>query len=234
MKKIFSFLVVILLISSCTQDIKDNTPAFQATKDNALWKAGDASVHIEEDGSVTITAYRDYETIVLSLSDAEVGTYYFGSQNQSSYAEYSYNDETTSLLLDTDIYPGPVYQLKQIVNAGTNYLDSNNSLTQFAVSSPSNGSGLRLAIEANPEGAVTSASIISRGDGYYPGDVVTIVGGDNNATVSILNTQLSHGQVVIEKIENGMFTGSFTFSATDGNGNVASFSDGYFYRLPIR
>lgn len=233
MKKIFSILILIFLISSCTEDIKTNTPGFQAMKDNVLWKADYANAFLEENGSLTIIAYNNLETIVFNLNVAEEGVYYFGTQTQLNSVEYTYEDNSNTISLDTNIYPGPVYQLGYIVDGGTNYLDNNNAMTQYAISSPDNGSGLRLAIEANPDGAVTNTNIISRGDGYMAGDVVTIVGGDNNATVSILNTQSSHGELTIEEI-NGTITGSFKFSATDGNGNVASFSDGYFYRLPIQ
>lgn len=94
---------------------------------------------------------------------------------------------------------------------------------------------MRLYIdETDSDGAIVKVSIVSRGDGYYPGDQVTLVGGDNNAIVRILNTQTSNGEIVVESVENGLFTGTFKFSATDGNGGSISFSDGSFYNLPLR
>jgi len=44
--------------------------------------------------------------------------------------------------------------------------------------------------------------------------------------------QQSNGEIVIEEVQNGAFTGSFKFNAVDsGSGEVVTFSNGVFYQL---
>lgn len=93
MKKIIGLFVVATLSFSCTQDLENNTPTFQGNLDNAFWRAGDASAHINEDGSLTITAYQGYETITLELPDTEPGTYSLGTQNSNAFASYTYQGD---------------------------------------------------------------------------------------------------------------------------------------------
>lgn len=81
-------------------------------------------------------------------------------------------------------------------------------------------------------GRVTSATIVSRGLGYVAGDLITIVGGNNNATFRVVNVQQSNGQITITEASDGKFSGTFNFSVVDQNGEVATFSDGFFYKVP--
>lgn len=234
MKKILFLFIIAVASISCTQDLHDNNPAFQAIHDNTLWKAGDASVQSDGAGGLIITAYRNYETLTFHLSDTTVGTYYFGTSSQSNYALYTNETDGSSVAYDTDIYAGPVYQINNIVTAGTNYIEGDIVLTEFSTSSPDNGSGLRLYLNSTSTvGGVTGIDIVSRGNGYYPGDIVTLVGGDSNATVQVLNTQNSNGELTLEATENGTFTGSFKVTATDGSGSI-TFTEGIFYNIPLR
>ncbi len=235
MKKLFGILVLALVSFSCSQDIKNNTPAFQGVKDNVLWKAGDVSASLDATlGVLTITAYNNAETVQFALSYTEPGVYELGTAEQDNFATYQFSSNGASTTYDTDIYPGPVYAIDGILTAGTNYFETNNALTTFSTSSPDNGSGLRLSItDTDANGAVMATEIISRGNGYYPGDEVIIVGGDNNATVRVLNTQYSNGEVVIESVANGVVTGTFKFNATDGTSDFITFAQGQFYNVPI-
>lgn len=236
MKKILGIFILAVLSVSCTQDLQENTPTLQATVDNALWRAGDVSASLDADGNLIITAYRGYETLVFQIADPEVGTYSLGTDSSDSYVTYTYNDAGNNIYMeyDTDVYPGPAYEIAYIVNDGTNYIAGNILQTTFSTNTPDSGSGLRVKVESvNSEAGITDLSIVSRGDGYYAGDQVIVVGGDNNAIIEVLNTQTSNGEITIESIENGKFTGSFKFSATDGEGSI-SFSDGFFYKVPIR
>ncbi len=235
MKKIFILIVAATTLLSCTQDLHENAPAFQAIHENTLWKAGDASAQLDGTGGLILTAYHDYETIVFYLSSTDAGTYVLGDNTQSNYAVYTYEGDGVSESYDTDIYAGPAYTIDQIVTAGSNYSLNDIVLTQFSTISPDNGSGLRLYINSvDTDGGVTDVAIVSRGNGYYPGDVVTLVEGDENATVEILNTQYSNGEITLEQSSNGTYSGTFKFTATDGNENTASFADGVFYNVPIR
>ena len=228
MKKIFSIVALTLLLVSCENDVKTNSPAFQGEKDNVFWRAEDSKVTINADGTVSINAYTGKELLTLTVPNA-VGEYNLGTVNQDSNASYSYNNEGTFMYYETSLIEGPVFKLAGIANSGTGYasLDGNNVNT-----SGGSGNGLTLAIEANTAGAITNVSIASRGTGYEAGDIVTVNGGNNNATVRILNIMKSNGVVKIKKIEGNAYTGTFSFNAVDDNGNVVNFNKGTFYKVP--
>ena len=228
MKNIFYLFIASLVLSACTTDIQTNNPAFQAKFNDATWRANDARVSIDGDGRFVITAYTQYETIVLRASSSDLGTYVLGSTNQDSYASYDFDGLEFSSSYDTSLFSGPAYKISNIVNAGTGYANSNNSQTTPVTGS---GSGLKFAIETNVNGNITKVSIVSRGDGYVAGDIVSIVGGDNNARVRILNTQQSNGEIVIEEIDNGKYSGTFKFNAVNSSGEVITFSNGVFYNV---
>ncbi len=228
MKNIIYLFLTALVLSSCTNDIKTNDPAFQAKFNDATWKAKDARVSLDADGRFVITAYTQYETVVLRTSSADLGTYVLGTTNQDNYASYDFSGEGIMLSYDSSLNEGPAYKISRIINSGTGYVNSNNSQTTPVTGS---GSGLKLAIETNINGSITKVSIVSRGNGYVAGDVVSIIGGNNNATVEILNTQQSNGEVVIEEVDNGKYTGSFKFNVVNSDGEVITFSDGVFYNV---
>ena len=228
MKKIFSIVALTLLLVSCENDVKTSTPAFQGEKDNVFWRAADSKVTINAGGSVSISAYTDKELVTLNVPNA-IGVYNLGTSNQSIGASYSYNNEGSVSYYETSLIEGPVYKLAGIVTGGSGYaaLNGNNVNT-----SGGTGNGLTLKITTNPAGAVTAATIASRGIGYKAGDIVTVNGGNANATVRILNILKSNGVVEIEKIEGGAYTGTFGFNAVDENGNVVNFNKGTFYKVP--
>jgi hypothetical protein len=228
MKKIFSILALTLLLVSCENDVKTNSPAFQGEKDNVFWRAEDTRVTINAGGTVSINAYTDRELVTLEVPNA-LGTYNLGTSNEDISASYSYNYAGTFLFYETAIVEGPVFKLAGIVSSGSGYatLNGNNVNTTGG-----SGNGLTLRIVTNPAGAVTSATIASRGIGYEAGDIVTINGGNGNASVRVLNVLQSNGVVQIEKIEGNAYTGTFSFNAVDENGNVVNFNKGTFYKVP--
>ncbi len=228
MKKIFSILALTLLLVSCENDVKTNSPAFQGEKDNVFWRADDSNVTMNVGGTISINAYTDKELVTIEVPNT-VGVHNLGTSNVNISASYSYNNEGTVLFYETSLIEGPVYKLNGIANSGTGYasLDGNNVTTTGG-----SGNGLTLKIASNPSGAVTAATIASRGIGYKAGDIVTINGGGGNASVRILSIMKSNGVVEIEKIEGNAYTGTFSFNAVDENGNVVNFNKGTFYKVP--
>ncbi|MES2864620.1 MAG: DUF6252 family protein [Bacteroidota bacterium] len=228
MKKIFSILALTLLLVSCENDIKTNSPAFQGEKDNVFWRADDSKATINAGNTVSINAYTDKELVTITVPNA-VGTHNLGTANQSINASYSYNNEGTVLYYKTSLIEGPVYKLAGVISPGSGYASLNGNNVNTTGGS---GNGLTLKITTNSAGAVTSATIASRGIGYKAGDIVTINGGNNNAVVSILSIMKSNGVVEIEKIDGEGYTGTFSFNAVDNNGNVVNFNKGTFYKVP--
>lgn len=313
MRKVIGLLSLTLLLASCSEEIKTNTPGFQAKKDNVFWRATDASAHVNADGSLTITAYNSStstEELVLNTASSNPGTYRLGTTNASNFGYYYYELASVGQEFTTDVVEGPANDLSNILTSGTNYenngtasvtggsgsgavvavsvvngsvsfvtlmnrgagydegdvltvhggnddatfmvktIYSNGAIqtvelltggssyenigTGALTSTTGNGSGLRVAINVNAAKKVTSFYMVSRGDGYQAGDLITILGGDNNATFRVLNVQQSSGEIVIESSDNGTFTGTFILNAVDDDGNPVVFSEGVFYRIPIR
>lgn len=228
MKKIISILVLAFLLVSCENDIKSNSPAFQGEKDNVFWRANDSKITITAGNMVTINAYTEKELVSITVPNS-VGVHNLGTINSAINASYSYNNEGAVSFYETALIEGPVYKLVGVVSTGSGYasLNGNNVNT-----SGGSGNGLTLRITTNTGGAVTGATIASRGTGYKAGDVVTINGGNGNATVKVLNVLKSNGTIEIEKIEGNTYTGTFTFNAVDDNGNVVNFNKGTFYKVP--
>ena len=229
MKKIVSIFAAVLVMVSCENDVKTNSPAIQGEKDNLFWKADDSQAIINPDNTVTLNGYTDYEHVTLTVPNA-VGTYALGTSDTDTNATYTYSNEGTFLYNETSVVPGPVYKLTGVVLSGTGYalLNGNNVNTTGG-----SGNGLTLRITTNTAGNVTAATIASRGTGYKAGDIVTIAGGNNNAAVRILNVVQSNGTVTLEKIEGGEYSGTFSFNAVDDSGNVVNFNHCTFYKVPV-
>ena len=90
-----------------------------------------------------------------------------------------------SLVTGPEVKAGVVTVLGAVTNAGTGY---DPSTTQVLATTGAGGNNLTLTVTTNASGNVTTAAIsglANPGTGYSTNDVVTIVGGDNNATVAI-------------------------------------------------
>jgi hypothetical protein len=227
MKKILSFFAIVALFSACEQDIQTNTPGFQAKLNDVQWRANNASVAVDATGGMIITAYSSYETVVLKTNATNVGTYLLGTQNANNFASYTSNAAGLPDFYDTSVVEGPAYKLSNLLTPGTGYTTS-----AAAQTTGGSGSGLRLAL-TTLSGSVTKVTVVSRGLGYVAGDIVTIRGGNNNATVRIENVQQSNGEITIEDISGGLFTGTFKLNATNEDGEVITFSEGHFYKIPL-
>ena len=226
MKKLLSLIAATVLFTSCQEDIQTNTPAFQANFANTTWRANDARVSIGENGAMTITAYTQFETVTLKTSSSELGTYILGTDNTSNFASYSYDNFEFSNSYDSRVYSGPAFKLSAIQNAGTGYLPN----SAGAQTTGGSGSGLRVAT-TTLNGAVTSITLVSRGSGYRAGDLITIVGGNNNARFRVVNVQQSNGEITITEVSDGQYTGRFKFNVVDEEGEVVTFSEGVFYKV---
>lgn len=228
MKKLLSLIAATVLFTSCQEDIQTNTPAFQANFNNAEWRANDARVSIDETGAMTITAYTQYETVVLETSSSNLGTYILGTENTDNFVSYNFDSPDFSKYYDSRVYSGPAFKLSAIQNAGTGYVPNSSG----AQTTGGSGSGLRVAT-TTLNGAVTSITLVSRGSGYRAGDLITIVGGNNNAKFKVVNVQQSNGEITITEVLNGQYTGRFKFNVVDEEGEVVTFSEGVFYKIGL-
>ncbi len=97
MKKYFYLFSLIFILTSCTEDVKFNNPAFQTLKDNVFWRAQSYEAAISEDGKVVITGFLGYEKIGLQLPSAEAKTYTIGSD--ANIKAFYYNEIGTMIYL---------------------------------------------------------------------------------------------------------------------------------------
>ena len=94
MKKFFLFLVLFFSLFSCQEDVKFNNPAFQAMKDNVLWKAVQTRATVYSSGKVVVEAYTATEVMTIENSSTAVGVYTIGT-NANTTANYQYTDPIT-------------------------------------------------------------------------------------------------------------------------------------------
>ncbi|MBB4800565.1 hypothetical protein HNP37_000604 [Flavobacterium nitrogenifigens] len=84
MKKYFYFLSFLLLITSCTEDIKFNNPAFQTLKDNVFWRGRSYHAERESNGVFGIQGSLGYETISFRIQNPNEDTYILGVNNTAT------------------------------------------------------------------------------------------------------------------------------------------------------
>ncbi len=91
MKKYFLFVVMLFSLVSCEEDVRFNTPSFQGTKDNVLWKAVQSKATVASNGSLVIEAYTGNEITTLKISATTLKTYFLGVDTANT-ASYVWND----------------------------------------------------------------------------------------------------------------------------------------------
>ena len=106
MKKLLSLIAATVLFTSCQEDIQTNTPAFQANFNNNAWRANYSAASIDAGGALTITAFTEYETVMLKTSTATVGTYILGTANTNDFASYDLDSPELSKSYDSRVYSG--------------------------------------------------------------------------------------------------------------------------------
>jgi hypothetical protein len=247
MKRFLSLFLIALAFSSCQEDLKSNKPGFQAMKDDLMWRANDARASISSNGELTIEALGEYDQVTLSTHSTNEGVYLLGTTYAFDSATYDSNFNDLALSYATNPVAGPVYSVQLVAN-GSGYtsdcdLQTNGQYTCNASHNTTGGtgSGLTVSITTDGNGAVTKVvRVVSRGNGYLPGDIVTVTTGDLNCKVKILNVQTSNGEIEITDYDNINMTvsGTFKFNAVNVDNNpfgaaVVNFQYGEFYQVPI-
>jgi hypothetical protein len=78
MKKYFYLVAFVFIVTSCTEAVQFNNPAFQTLKDNVFWRAISYKAYINVNGNVVVEGVAGYEKIMLQTAGAEVQTYILG------------------------------------------------------------------------------------------------------------------------------------------------------------
>jgi len=88
MKKIFQLVLLLIVVSSCTEDVKFNNPAFQALKDNVFWRATSFKAYTNSNGSLAIEGDLGFEKVILRTPSSVAQIYILGIDDNST-ASYS-------------------------------------------------------------------------------------------------------------------------------------------------
>ena len=101
MKKIVALLMIVSVLVSCEEDISFNTPAFQARKDNFMWRAKDyTAVYDVTSNTLVLSGFVGFEKLAMTIKpviiEGDGTTAFFEdatfdlANNANAIATYSY------------------------------------------------------------------------------------------------------------------------------------------------
>ncbi|MEN9489471.1 MAG: hypothetical protein RL494_1736 [Bacteroidota bacterium] len=228
MKKIIFLVISAMMLTSCEKNVEFNNPAFQGLVNNTLWKSSTTVATKSATGAITIKGIAAAGNLNLTVNSTALGTRVFGTTNPSNMVSYSLANATSSFDYTTNITPAGANKIK-LLTAGLGYTTS-----KLVTTTGGTGTGLKVDIEANATGIVTSVVVNAPGDNYQAGDVISIVGGNGNATFIVENVTKSNGEITITEYDGATITGNFKFTAFDtASGTTTSCRDGVFYKIPV-
>lgn len=229
MKKIIALFAIFTLFTACQKDVEFNNPALQGTLNNIFWKGYSKLATKSASGAVTIYGRGQIGDVTLKLGNSNVGTYELGTTNQSSIATVIQTGNIAGEFT-TGINKNPAQKIS-LVTSGSGYSSSN---TQAVTATGGTGTGLKVNLTLNASGGVTAVEIATSGTDYTPGDVLTIVGGNQNAKFMVNTVQNSNGKITITENTGTTISGTFQFVAFDNTTkNTVVCRDGIFYKLPL-
>lgn len=239
MNKFFYFLFLAFILTSCEDSVTFNNPSMQGKLDNVFWKANAVTGSVNASGIVTLHGVTLKETMDLTFplpTNAQgTATYTLGTTNQNIFASVLKRFETDiEVPYLTSTVLGPVAIISTPTNGGTGY-----TATGGAETSGGSGTGLKVRTTVL-QGVITQIEVVFSGTGYKAGDLITVVGGGNNAKFRVVNVEGSNGQIKITEFNSieGTITGSFRFNATNVEDNpigesTLNFQEGVFYKIKL-
>lgn len=228
MKKIIAVALVAFATFSCQKEVEFNNPAFQGSMNNVFWKAENILATKTSTGHVTLKGQGQGD-LIIDLASTALGKYELGTTNTNNKAQFTQKTTSGQSIYTTNPVKGSVNKVS-LLNAGTGYTNSISSAT-----SGGSGSGLKVNVTVNASGSVASVEIGAPGVDYMPGDVLTIVGGNQNAKLLVVNGTKSNGEVTITESLNGTITGNYKFIGYDAvNDKTITCREGIFYKVPLQ
>ena len=85
MRKILLYIVSVVSLLSCSQDISFNTPALQAVKDAELFRSANQRAFISDEGRLIIEGQSATETMRFDLGSVNQTNITFGNTNSMKY-----------------------------------------------------------------------------------------------------------------------------------------------------
>ncbi len=186
MKKIAVLLVVIFTLTSCSEDLVFNDPAFIGYNDGELWEAASFRANVDGSGHLTITGIRNSETINLKTTNTVEDIYVLGNTTSSA----TYEDEFGTVYT-TNNTPNPntqVYPAEgEIIISEYNLIEKTVSGTFFFYAYDSSGQNS----ENFNRGYFYHVPILSIG---VSGNV-DVTAACQNATAVVVTTQTNYNNV---------------------------------------
>jgi hypothetical protein len=105
MKKLILIVTILVSFISCTDDVTFNNPSFQGFKEGEFWRANDARVILNSDGSMTVEAYSQFEVVTFDVSSPNIGTRVFGV-NAANVATYDITIDGATKSYETGVNIG--------------------------------------------------------------------------------------------------------------------------------
>ena len=96
MKKLFGFVMALLLVLSCADEIEFNTPTMNGRKDGGSWKAAKYRGYFNASGKAIISGSNNYDVINLQVPSFSVGTYLLGESSTKEAVLIDYKGQTYS------------------------------------------------------------------------------------------------------------------------------------------
>ena len=75
MRKIIALIFISLITLSCSNELVFNTPSLQGTKNYELWRANNYQATLSDNGGIKIIGTNNNESLAISISSFNVGTY---------------------------------------------------------------------------------------------------------------------------------------------------------------
>ncbi|ESU21692.1 hypothetical protein FCR2A7T_01470 [Flavobacterium cauense R2A-7] len=107
MKKIIALFILAVTFASCGEEIKFNSPAFQANKNGNIWKANDMTA-FSDAGGLTVIAAVGTEIVTLHTASANPGTYTLGVNNVNAATYESVDGEGALFATGTGVGSGKI------------------------------------------------------------------------------------------------------------------------------
>ncbi|WP_299676560.1 DUF6252 family protein [uncultured Dokdonia sp.] len=92
MKRLLPILLLSLFAFSCSNEIQDNSPAFQAVKDSILFRSADSRAVFNDNGSLLIQGNSDVETLNILINSLNQTQIELGGENPNTNIA-SFTDE---------------------------------------------------------------------------------------------------------------------------------------------
>ncbi len=229
MKKFILLFISLIVLTSCEKSVEFNNPALQGIINGTILKSTSVAATKNISGAIKIVGNSPSGVLEFNVNSTALGSRLLGTTNPTSFATYTSFTDNLGFDYSTQIAPGPVNNLI-LFAGGTGY-----TTASLVPTTGGSGTGLKVDYAANSSGAISSISINSPGNYYKAGDLVTVTGGNTNATFLVQNVSNCNGELTITEYDGVTISGTFKFIAYNSLATPKTVvcREGIFYKVPV-